>query len=200
MKACLNCKNDFDAKRPHAKFCSDKCRVAYNRANPSQSVSKFQMQSLYNAFLEAVDRLHWAKATPDSFDGRKAAPTQLDDYFTNLADTAPESMKASARALEAEIHRNILNDAEFLTPKAKKEIKNIKIADFGKPTNILKPREQPEANFSVNTQSGKESILEQISAIRAEKIPKERDTVIGRKAWQMEQNNRIENLKNQLND
>jgi predicted Holliday junction resolvase-like endonuclease len=41
-------------------------------------------------------------------------------------------------------------------------------------------------------------IKKQIEAIRAEKIPKERDTILGRKIWNSEQENRIKELFNQL--
>lgn len=57
MIACLNCKKDFEPKRPHAKFCSDKCRVAWNRANPQGKVTKLQMQSLYNEILELARKM-----------------------------------------------------------------------------------------------------------------------------------------------
>jgi len=56
---------------------------------------------------------------------------------------------------------------------------------------------EPEAQKSSPAKSH-ESILAQIEAIRAEKIPKDRDTYLGRKVWQNEQNARIEALKQQL--
>lgn len=33
MKACLNCEKEYQHKRESSKFCSDKCRVMYNRKN-----------------------------------------------------------------------------------------------------------------------------------------------------------------------
>jgi hypothetical protein len=42
------------------------------------------------------------------------------------------------------------------------------------------------------------SIVHQIAAIKAEKIPKERDTIFGRKSWALEQKKRIEELEKQL--
>lgn len=57
MKECLSCKKEFEPKRPHGKFCSDKCRVAYNRANPGQSVSKVNMQVLYNEMMAAIQKI-----------------------------------------------------------------------------------------------------------------------------------------------
>jgi len=54
MKTCLNCKKEYQHKREASKFCSDKCRVAYNRKHPRQAVSTVQMQVLYNAVLELL--------------------------------------------------------------------------------------------------------------------------------------------------
>src|SRR6478735_393114 len=61
MKACMNCKKMFEPKRPHGKFCSDKCRVAYNRSNPTDSVTKIQVQVLYNEMLDLIKK---AKSEP----------------------------------------------------------------------------------------------------------------------------------------
>ncbi len=33
MKKCLRCQKDFEPKNPKGKFCSDKCRVYWNRVN-----------------------------------------------------------------------------------------------------------------------------------------------------------------------
>lgn len=44
-----------------------------------------------------------------------------------------------------------------------------------------------------------EAILSQIAAIKAEKVPKERDTLNGRKSWQIDQNKRIIELQDKLN-
>ena len=41
-------------------------------------------------------------------------------------------------------------------------------------------------------------IENKIAAIRAEKIPPERNTVFGKKSWAIDQSKRIEELKNQL--
>jgi hypothetical protein len=57
MKQCLNCQAEFEYKRESAKFCSDKCRAAYNRAHPSQQVTKLQMQLLYNEMMELAKKM-----------------------------------------------------------------------------------------------------------------------------------------------
>ena len=40
--------------------------------------------------------------------------------------------------------------------------------------------------------------IKRIESIKAEKIPKDRDTALGRKAWALEQQKRIQELENQL--
>lgn len=59
MKACLNCGQDYKNKRDSSKFCSDKCRVYFNRKNPKpkESVSLLQMQVLYNEMLDWVGKM-----------------------------------------------------------------------------------------------------------------------------------------------
>lgn len=43
-----------------------------------------------------------------------------------------------------------------------------------------------------------DAILKQIEAIRAEKVPYNRDTILGRKSWTMEQQKRIQELQSKL--
>lgn len=50
-------------------------------------------------------------------------------------------------------------------------------------------RKPPEVNADIQ---------KSIDEIKAEKIPKERDTPMGRKAWQLDQQKRIQELQNQL--
>lgn len=69
MKACLNCQKSYQSKRDTSKFCSDKCRVAYNRKHPQAGVSKFQMQVLYNNILAAVDSINAKNGQPEAFAG-----------------------------------------------------------------------------------------------------------------------------------
>ena len=57
MKQCLNCQKEFEYKREAAKFCSNKCRAAYNRAHPEQQVTKLQLQALYNEMIELAKRM-----------------------------------------------------------------------------------------------------------------------------------------------
>lgn len=83
-----------------------------------------------------------------------------------------------------------------------------KVSDLTRPTGILKPQERPMTNYSINTAAPQVAaandnpqrmdIVDKITAIRAEKCPKERDTPLGRKSWELEQNKRITELKSQL--
>ncbi len=57
MKLCLNCQKEFEHKRDSAKYCSDKCRAAYNRAHPEQQVTKLQLQLLYNEMIELARKM-----------------------------------------------------------------------------------------------------------------------------------------------
>lgn len=49
-----------------------------------------------------------------------------------------------------------------------------------------------------NEQPDNSKIEKQIAAIEAEKIPKERDTPLGRRSWLFDQNKKIEDLKKQI--
>lgn len=95
--------------------------------------------------------------------------------------------------------------AFFEPGKGITEVRDLKEGEVTLPVQVtlskpavssLKPQEQPKADLATN--HTKEDILKQISAIRAEKVPKERDTVFGRKSWALEQKKRIEDLEKQL--
>jgi hypothetical protein len=101
---------------------------------------------------------------------------------------------------------------------------DIKIQDANKPTNEIKPFEQPKNNFSIDTRDNglinaargmdavgvnldeltaensvdKESVLNQIAEIRKQEIPKERNTPLGKKTWELEQEEKIKSLQKQL--
>lgn len=59
MKECLNCKKGFEQKKETKKFCSDSCRVMWNRKHGKKGAIKpIQMQVLYNSILEAVGKIN----------------------------------------------------------------------------------------------------------------------------------------------
>lgn len=62
------------------------------------------------------------------------------------------------------------------------------------------PKKEPECVQGVDTFAApdREEVKRQIADIRTEKIPKERDTPMGRKIWQADQNKRIQDLQKSL--
>jgi hypothetical protein len=97
-----------------------------------------------------------------------------------------------------------LSDGEVLPPVQV----NLSKAAVASP----KPQERPESEALAHSsehdcqspetfpmrQIHNGEVKKQIAAIKTEKIPKERDTPIGRKAWALEQKKRIEELEKQL--
>ena len=62
-----------------------------------------------------------------------------------------------------------------------------------------KPQNKPNPlEMDYKTQIDNGGILKQIEVIKGEKIPRERDTFYGRKAWGLEQQKRIEELQKQI--
>lgn len=60
MKECLNCNNLFEKKRESAKYCSDKCRVQWNRKNPKKEkglTELQQMKVMYSTLIEKIETL-----------------------------------------------------------------------------------------------------------------------------------------------
>jgi hypothetical protein len=61
MKECLNCNKEFEPKRESGKYCSDNCRVQWNRKNPKQEkglTELQQMKVMYNTLIEKIDKLN----------------------------------------------------------------------------------------------------------------------------------------------
>lgn len=75
-----------------------------------------------------------------------------------------------------------------------------KLFNANKPTNLVEPKVKGEdkTNCAINTLPDNDAIEAQIKAIQAEKIPEHRNTTMGKKAWAIEQNNRIKELQKQL--
>jgi hypothetical protein len=113
MKQCLNCQNDFEYKREAAKFCSDKCRAAYNRAHPEKQVTKLQMQSLYNAVLEAVEKIQYA-APQKEYDSPRLPPTMQDEPL-KFAKPVPKVAADAIMRKYVEDRRDCTCEEEFRT-------------------------------------------------------------------------------------
>lgn len=68
QKQCLVCNANFEAKRTTAKFCSDVCRVKYNRENLSKAADAAESylrrpvltaEERYNMFLDQLPKTEW---------------------------------------------------------------------------------------------------------------------------------------------
>lgn len=54
-KKCLYCQKDFVAKKETKKYCSESCKVMFNRKNVvKDAIKPLQVQVLYNAMLEML--------------------------------------------------------------------------------------------------------------------------------------------------
>lgn len=71
------------------------------------------------------------------------------------------------------------------------------IKGMGETVEIKKPKKPVEVKSEATVSS--DEILRQIEAIKAEKIPQERNTALGKKVWQNDQAKKIKQLENQLN-
>lgn len=98
MNKCLKCQKEYEPKRSTSKFCSDSCRSAFHRDSPATKVTKLQMQSLYNAVLEAVEKIQYA-APPKVFDAPK---------LTNVQDE-PLSFNKMKQQAELPTFQSLLN-------------------------------------------------------------------------------------------
>lgn len=78
MNKCLRCQKEYEPKRSTSKFCSDSCRSAFHRDSPATKVTRLQMQSLYNAVLEVVEKIQYA-APQKEYDSPRLPPTMQDE-------------------------------------------------------------------------------------------------------------------------
>lgn len=79
---------------------------------------------------------------------------------------------------------------------AKSMVNNLNEQSTGTTQDLTKPPDT--SNYSVNTATTRDDVLNQIKAIRDEKCPKERDKTYGRKIWEKEQQERIAELQKLL--
>jgi len=87
------------------------------------------------------------------------------------------------------------NPDKLVTTKSAVRKINQDMAELGVAT--YKTTETGEVE-RIDPLSDKGEILQQIAAIKAEKIPAHRDTLLGKKSWQAEQQKRISELQNKL--
>ena len=117
MKKCLYCKNDFEPNRPKQKYCSDKCRVYFSRANPKpkevkEAVTNLQVQVLYNSLLETLGKLNGAALMPLPGGGNvmlhgkpEKEPTTFQDFLNGMADLHfPDEKEEYAEKIKSATH------------------------------------------------------------------------------------------------
>lgn len=113
-----------------------------------------------------------------------AGPLLLHPSQRALLSSAPKTKAAKDRERDeilSQVNPPLTEEFKKTFPPSDDDIKSAGIQKHEKPF-------APETN----------KILDQIAAIRAEKIPKERDTTYGRRAWQLDQQKRIQELQAKL--
>jgi hypothetical protein len=85
MKECLECKKLYEFKREASKFCSDKCRVKWNRHHPKETdtVSKMELKVLYNAMLDMVGKISVVPSTPSDYGKPVSVKVSAHNYHKN---------------------------------------------------------------------------------------------------------------------
>lgn len=67
MKQCLFCSKEFEPQRTTAKYCSDNCRVKWNKKNKtekSQKDTSLQMQVILNTVTKIFDKINNIEFSP----------------------------------------------------------------------------------------------------------------------------------------
>ena len=118
MKECLFCKKEFEAKKAHSKFCSDKCRVYFNRVNPK----KYKGLTLNQKLDVILDELEKLRGQPKSI----VKEINIDDkpkikgiqYYLNKLKTIDLTSWEETQEFEKEVSDDI-----FLTVGEKQQIR-----------------------------------------------------------------------------
>lgn len=115
MKQCLECNKEFEPKREHGKFCSDRCRISYNRKHPKGSVTQIQVQVLYNAFMDAISKIQYS-APKESYDSPKKPYMQDEpDNYTEIPKFLPKVAVEAIKRKYVEDKRDCTCDEEYLS-------------------------------------------------------------------------------------
>lgn len=179
MKECLWCKEQYENKRESSKFCSTSCRVMWNKkyGKKKGQVGVDELQSLYNSILTAVNSIN-------TKNGQPPAVTAVINPLTPEQHVALHNAENKDQATRTDL----------IFPKPRKKPKNSPGNALNESIVFAKEQQVYDAPLvAENVEIG-----EKIKAIKAEKLPKDRDTVLGRKSWALEQKKRIEELEKQL--
>jgi hypothetical protein len=133
MKECLNCQKDISKRRGTAKYCSDNCRVAWNRKNEKSQkgvTPKIDAQEVLGqmkAFLDSIA----ANSSHNNLEGFKSpenAPNEIEKPKRIAIKRSPaawvELKRDCADADEYEKWLEDLDNDPYLNSKEKLLIKN----------------------------------------------------------------------------
>lgn len=191
IESCIYCHEPMESKTAKKKFCSEKCRVYYHRelARGTLDLPKDYLQFKNVGILKQDGEIELLDLSKVNY--------QTNPYPLPIN---PESKLGKAILKEREGTSQLKSDVEYLktTPESydgaiKKRVAPILKQEVKLPESKSEPtqKEEKKSNFV-------EEIEKQIAAIEAEKIPKERDTLLGRQVWSRQQIAKIQTLKNKL--
>lgn len=196
---CLNCNRELpqtEGKRER-KFCDNKgkCKGEYRRkqGKKQKMVTFTSFQELKSKFDEVVaenERLQ-DEVRKAAFGIKTVVPSETKpDYTNNLKNINDNGIDTHNLIVPVEI-------SPITTPKKERAVD--KLADMKR--NEAGALETSNGALSADIgepEIDNSEIERQIAAIKAEKIPKERDTPRGRVVWQADQSKRIAELKKLL--
>lgn len=119
MKECLHCKKKFQEKKDTAKYCSDSCRVMFNRKHKLKAL-KFAAASnntLLADLVEKVDRLlgeriNYTTTTPNSINGGRVNTFRQDE--THQWQEPPKALKTLTKYIQEKRECEIQEQYEAL--------------------------------------------------------------------------------------
>lgn len=79
-KKCLKCEKIYQPKKTTSKFCSDSCRVMWNRGKEKKQKDVSQ-QVLINTILEKLSKVNFVPVPEGGYDGKR---------FVGNSDEAPK--------------------------------------------------------------------------------------------------------------
>jgi len=192
MTTCKNCGNPIQShsgRRPR-EFCDNnqKCRNEWFRKNKKVETHKIIPMEEWKEIKEQLNKV-------------SLIPLMDIEEVKKMVDAYGNRSKDD---IERELGQSNLQNKNGRIDRSKiiVELVDVENSDF-KPQETGKTEKQAsvskkEKEAPVAPENNNEGILEQIKAIQLEKIPKERDTLYGRKAWNIDQYKRIEELKSKL--
>lgn len=187
MKQCKECGNDFEPKNPKGVFCSTACRQKDYRKKIAENLrflENNQTPTLKVISSELTDQI--AENNQPKNKKRILKERKSNTPFKGIIPTIEDNIASG-------------NPPAQYTPSLLEPIIEImeKIAQLKKQPPSVKDPVSLNLPALVRGERQK-SIDDQIKAVKAEKVPKERDTSNGRKSWAYDQQKRIKDLEIQL--